>query len=37
MPSPGDFVNVLITDSHEYDLVGEIVSGSEIGYAASAG
>lgn len=37
MPNPGDFVNVLITDSHEYDLVGEIVSGSEIGYAALAG
>ena len=24
-PSPGDFVNVLITDAHEYDLIGTIV------------
>jgi ribosomal protein S12 methylthiotransferase len=24
-PAPGDFVNVLITGAHEYDLVGEIV------------
>jgi ribosomal protein S12 methylthiotransferase len=23
-PAPGDFVNVLITDAHEYDLVGHI-------------
>jgi ribosomal protein S12 methylthiotransferase len=23
-PSPGDFVNVLITDAHEYDLIGRI-------------
>ncbi|HKP71483.1 MAG TPA: 30S ribosomal protein S12 methylthiotransferase RimO [Pyrinomonadaceae bacterium] len=26
-PSPGDFVNVHITDAHEYDLIGHIVSG----------
>ncbi len=25
-PTPGDFVNVRITDAHEYDLIGEIVS-----------
>jgi ribosomal protein S12 methylthiotransferase len=25
-PMPGDFVNVLITESHEYDLVGEIIA-----------
>ncbi len=25
-PAPGDFVNVLITGAHEYDLVGHIVS-----------
>ena len=25
-PVPGEFVNVLITEAHEYDLVGEIVS-----------
>ncbi|HEX8845946.1 MAG TPA: 30S ribosomal protein S12 methylthiotransferase RimO [Pyrinomonadaceae bacterium] len=25
-PVPGQFVNVLITEAHEYDLVGEIVS-----------
>jgi ribosomal protein S12 methylthiotransferase len=25
VPQPGDFVNVLITGAHEYDLVGEIV------------
>ena len=24
---PGDFVNVLITEAQQYDLVGEIVSG----------
>jgi ribosomal protein S12 methylthiotransferase len=24
-PAPGDFVNVMITDAHEYDLVGSIV------------
>jgi ribosomal protein S12 methylthiotransferase len=24
-PAPGDFVNVLITEAHEYDLVGSIV------------
>jgi ribosomal protein S12 methylthiotransferase len=24
-PAPGDFVNVLITDAHEYDLIGSIV------------
>jgi ribosomal protein S12 methylthiotransferase len=24
-PAPGDFVNVQITDAHEYDLVGHIV------------
>ena len=28
MPAPGDFVNVRITEAHEYDLVGNIV-GSE--------
>ena len=26
MPAEGDFVNVLITEAHEYDLVGSIVS-----------
>jgi ribosomal protein S12 methylthiotransferase len=26
VPLPGDFVNVLITEAHEYDLVGKIVS-----------
>ena len=26
-PSPGDFVNVQITEGHEYDLVGRIVGG----------
>jgi ribosomal protein S12 methylthiotransferase len=26
VPLPGDFVNVLITEAHEYDLVGRIVS-----------
>jgi len=25
LPIPGDFVNVLITESHEYDLVGHLV------------
>ncbi|MCA1564684.1 MAG: 30S ribosomal protein S12 methylthiotransferase RimO [Acidobacteria bacterium] len=25
-PAPGDFVNVRITDAHEYDLIGSIVS-----------
>jgi ribosomal protein S12 methylthiotransferase len=25
-PLPGDFVNVMITESHEYDLVGQIVA-----------
>jgi ribosomal protein S12 methylthiotransferase len=25
-PAPGDFVNVHITDAHEYDLIGSIVS-----------
>ncbi len=25
VPTPGDFVNVLITDAHEYDLVGHII------------
>jgi ribosomal protein S12 methylthiotransferase len=25
-PSPGDFVNVMITESHEYDLIGQIVA-----------
>jgi ribosomal protein S12 methylthiotransferase len=24
-PVPGDFVNVLISDAHEYDLVGRII------------
>ena len=24
MPMPGDLVNVLLTEAHEYDLVGEI-------------
>ncbi|HVF27332.1 MAG TPA: 30S ribosomal protein S12 methylthiotransferase RimO, partial [Pyrinomonadaceae bacterium] len=27
VPVPGDFVNVLITEAHDYDLVGAIVSG----------
>jgi len=26
LPVPGDFVNVLITESHEYDLVGHLVA-----------
>jgi len=26
LPIPGDFVNVLITESHEYDLVGHLVA-----------
>ena len=26
VPEPGDFVDVLLTDAHEYDLVGQIVS-----------
>jgi tRNA A37 methylthiotransferase MiaB len=26
-PVPGQFVNVLITEAHEYDLVGQIVAG----------
>jgi ribosomal protein S12 methylthiotransferase len=25
IPSPGDFVNVMVTESHEYDIVGHIV------------
>jgi len=28
-PAPGDFVNVCITDAHEYDLVGSIVSSEQ--------
>jgi ribosomal protein S12 methylthiotransferase len=28
-PVPGKFVNVLITEAHEYDLVGKIVSGKQ--------
>ena len=24
-PLPGDFVNVLITDAHDYDLIGKII------------
>jgi ribosomal protein S12 methylthiotransferase len=28
-PAPGDFVNVCITDAHEYDLVGSIVSSKQ--------
>src|SRR6266478_832008 len=26
LPIPGDFVNVLITESHEYDLIGHLVA-----------
>jgi ribosomal protein S12 methylthiotransferase len=26
VPNPGDFVNVLIEDAHEYDLIGRIVT-----------
>jgi len=28
-PKPGDFVNVRITEAHDYDLVGGIVSGGQ--------